>query len=108
MGTQVKKPRKHIPQRTCVGCREVQGKRSMLRLVRTGEGVVYDATGKLPGRGTYLHIQQECIKSGLNGAIARALKTELSEENLQQLVGNFQLLLENNQTEQSEMRKDQH
>jgi predicted RNA-binding protein YlxR (DUF448 family) len=103
MGNQLKKPRKHIPQRTCVGCREVQGKRSMLRLVRTDEGVVLDATGKLPGRGTYLHIQQECIKSGINGGIARALKTDLSVENLKQLKEAFQPLLEKAQAEQSEL-----
>lgn len=103
MGNQKLKPRKHIPQRTCVGCREVQGKRSMLRLVRTDEGVVLDATGKLPGRGTYLHIQQECIKSGINGGIARALKTDLSVENLKQLKEAFQPLLEKAQAEQSEL-----
>lgn len=85
MGKPIKKPRKHIPQRTCVGCREVQGKRTMVRLVRTEEGVSLDTTGKQAGRGAYLHIQQDCITKGLNGAIARALKTEIREENLVQL-----------------------
>ncbi|HET7377502.1 MAG TPA: YlxR family protein, partial [Anaerolineae bacterium] len=43
---------KHIPQRTCVGCREVQGKRQMVRIVRRAdEQVLIDATGKAPGRG---------------------------------------------------------
>ncbi len=75
----------------------------MLRLVRTDEGVVVDTTGKLPGRGTYLHIQQECIKSGLSGGIARALKTDLSVENHKQLKEVFQPLLEKAQAEQSEL-----
>ena len=44
------KPHKHIPQRTCVGCGQVLGKREMVRVVRTTEGdVVVDPTGKLLG-----------------------------------------------------------
>jgi uncharacterized protein len=93
MGKPIKKPRKHIPQRTCVGCREVQGKRSMVRLVRTDNGVVLDASGKLPGRGAYLHIQQDCITKGISGAIARALKIELHEDNLNQLKDLLQIQL---------------
>jgi hypothetical protein len=42
---------KHIPQRTCVGCREVLPKRALIRVVRTAEGVRIDATSKLAGRG---------------------------------------------------------
>jgi uncharacterized protein len=71
---------KHVPQRTCVGCRETLAKRNLIRLVRTGEGVVIDQTGKLPGRGAYLHDVRACWESGLKGSLAHALKTELSEE----------------------------
>jgi len=79
----VKKPVgrvKHIPQRTCVGCREVLAKRQMLRVVRTAEGVQVDPTGKLAGRGAYLHDKRSCWERGLKGALAHALKTELSAE----------------------------
>ena len=69
---------KHIPQRTCVGCRTVQAKRSLIRIVRTPEGVRPDPTGKLAGRGAYLHDQRSCWERGLRGALAHALKTELS------------------------------
>lgn len=71
---------KHIPQRTCVGCREVLSKRQMLRIVRTTEGVRVDPTGKLAGRGAYLHDQRSCWVRGLKGALAHALKTELTNE----------------------------
>lgn len=71
---------KHIPQRTCVGCREVLAKRQMLRIVRTAEGVRVDPTGKLAGRGAYLHDQRSCWARGIKGALAHALKTELSNE----------------------------
>jgi predicted RNA-binding protein YlxR (DUF448 family) len=68
---------KHVPQRTCVGCREVLPKRTMIRLVRTGDGVQVDPTGKLAGRGAYLHDRRECWERGLKGALANALKTML-------------------------------
>ena len=79
----VKKPVgrvKHIPQRTCVGCRVVLAKRQMLRLVRTAEGVQVDPTGKLAGRGAYLHDKRSCWERGLKGTLAHALKTELSND----------------------------
>ena len=69
---------KHVPQRTCVGCREVLPKRKMIRLVRTAEGVQVDPTGKLAGRGAYLHDRRECWERALKGALAHALKTNLS------------------------------
>ncbi|WP_299025041.1 YlxR family protein [uncultured Thermanaerothrix sp.] len=74
------KPRrtKHVPQRTCVGCREVLPKRSLIRLVRTPEGVKVDPTGKMRGRGAYLHNQRSCWERALKGALAQALRTELS------------------------------
>ncbi|MBQ6509935.1 MAG: YlxR family protein [Flexilinea sp.] len=78
------KPKKHIPQRTCVACREVNEKRSLIRLVRTPDGVVIDTTGRLPGRGAYLHDSKECWEKALKrGVLARSLKTEISQENLE-------------------------
>lgn len=71
---------KHIPQRTCVGCRKVLPKRQMLRIVRTADGVKIDLTGKLAGRGAYLHDQRECWTRALRGALANALKAELNAE----------------------------
>jgi len=72
--------RKHIPQRTCVGCRLVLPKRSLIRIVRGANGVQIDATGKLAGRGAYLHNQRSCWEKGLKGTLAHALKTELTAE----------------------------
>lgn len=69
---------KHVPQRTCVGCREVMPKRKMIRIVRTADGVQVDPTSKLAGRGAYLHDRRECWERGLKGALAHALKTTLT------------------------------
>ncbi|HZU07113.1 MAG TPA: YlxR family protein [Chloroflexota bacterium] len=76
-----KRPR-HIPMRTCVGCRQEQPKRQLVRLVRTPEGrVLVDPTGKAPGRGAYLCRQPACWNAALRrSALAGALRTTLSAE----------------------------
>jgi predicted RNA-binding protein YlxR (DUF448 family) len=80
-----KRRRKHKPQRTCVGCRTVQEKRGLIRIVRSPEGVKVDLLGKLAGRGAYLHDRPSCWELGLNGRLAHALKTTLSESEMQTL-----------------------
>ena len=85
---------KHVPQRTCVGCRIIQAKRNLIRLVRTPEGVLVDETGKLAGRGAYLHDRRSCWEQGLRGALARALKAELTLENREQLLNYMESLPE--------------
>ena len=72
--------RKHVPQRTCVGCRQVLAKRALIRVVRSPQGVLVDPTGKMAGRGAYLHDRYECWERGVKGALAHALKTELTDE----------------------------
>ena len=79
------KPAKHVPQRTCVGCHTVLPKRTLIRLVRTPEGVKVDPTGKLNGRGAYLHNRRSCWERGLTGALPHALKVELTTEDRQRL-----------------------
>lgn len=69
-----------MPQRTCVGCREVLSKRSLIRIVRRADAVVIDPTGKLSGRGAYLHDKRSCWERGMKGALETALKTSLTAE----------------------------
>lgn len=71
---------RHIPIRTCVGCRQERPKRDMVRVVRTAEGnVVADPSGKRAGRGAYLCPSPECWSRGLQrGSLAHTLKTEIS------------------------------
>ena len=73
---------KHIPQRTCVGCREVQGKRQLVRVVKQADGRVrLDATRKAPGRGAYVHDKLTCWQLALTGGrLAHALKLDQLEE----------------------------
>jgi predicted RNA-binding protein YlxR (DUF448 family) len=74
--------RKHVPLRTCVGCRQVHPKREMVRIVRTPDGgVEIDERGKKSGRGAYLCRHRDCWLQGLEkGRIEHALKTSLTEE----------------------------
>jgi predicted RNA-binding protein YlxR (DUF448 family) len=76
---------KHVPQRTCVGCRTVLPKRTLVRLVRRPEGVQIDPTGKLAGRGAYLHASRSCWEKGLKGSLASALKVDLTPDDLPRL-----------------------
>jgi uncharacterized protein len=78
--------RRHIPQRTCIACREVLSKRSMIRIVHSSQGVVIDPTGKMAGRGAYIHQRRSCWERGMKGALASALKVDLTSEEREQLM----------------------
>ena len=87
------KPKKHIPQRTCVACREINEKKTLIRVVRTPEGVCIDPTGRKPGRGAYLHDTKECWEKALKrGALDRALKAEITQEELEVLKAHMETL----------------
>ena len=77
----MQKPRK-IPQRQCVGCREMKEKKSLLRIVRTPEGeVLLDATGKKSGRGAYVCPDPACLKKARKSkALERAFDTSVPPE----------------------------
>lgn len=77
----MQKPRK-IPQRQCVGCREIKDKRVLLRIVRTPEGeILLDSTGKKSGRGAYVCPDPECLKKARRSkALERAFDTAIPPE----------------------------
>jgi hypothetical protein len=68
--------RKHIPQRTCIACRQTGDKRGLVRLVRTAEGrAEIDPTGKRNGRGAYLCHRPACWRAALKrSGLERALR----------------------------------
>jgi len=78
---------KHVPQRTCLGCRQVKDKRELIRVVRTPEGEIeVDVTGKKAGRGAYLCPKRECWEAGLKGnRLDYVLRTAVSRESREQL-----------------------
>jgi predicted RNA-binding protein YlxR (DUF448 family) len=80
-----------------VGCRQVLEKRSLVRIVRTPEGVQIDPQGKRPGRGAYLHNQRSCWEQGLKGKLAHALKVALTAEERSRLA-EYMKTFERNET----------
>jgi uncharacterized protein len=79
---------RHVPQRTCVACRQTSAKRYLVRVVRAPDGsVTIDPTGKRSGRGAYLCDSPECWQAALNrGVLPRALKIDsIPEADLQNL-----------------------
>jgi hypothetical protein len=71
-------------------------KRALLRLVRQPEGVQVDPTGKMAGRGAYLHNVRNCWEKGLKGPLAHALKVNLMPNDLDRLHQFMQTLPEDN------------
>ena len=76
------KTKKHVPQRTCLACREVKSKRELMRLVNTPGGVIeVDPGGRKPGRGAYLCRDLACWEQGLSGTrLEYALKGSFTPE----------------------------
>ena len=83
---------KHVPQRTCVACREVQSKATLVRVVRTPEGVFPDPKVKMPGRGAYLHARRSCWQPGITDNLPNALRAQLSDTDRQRLIDYFSAL----------------
>ena len=76
----------HEPERSCVGCRGRAPKADLLRVVRTPSGVRADPLGTAPGRGAYVHRDRTCVTAALRqGALVRALRVGLAEEELARL-----------------------
>ena len=73
---------KRIPQRQCLGCREMKPKAELVRVVRSPEGAVsVDLRGKAPGRGAYVCRSADCLKKALRSkALGRALGVEIPPE----------------------------
>ena len=73
---------KRIPQRQCLGCREMKPKPELVRIARSPEETVsVDLRGKAPGRGAYICRSTDCLKKALRSkALGRALGVEIPPE----------------------------
>ena len=78
---------RHVPERSCIACREKGAKRELIRLISRAGAVEIDHKGKEAGRGAYLCPIRECWDIGLKGnRLEHALRIELNLENRQALV----------------------
>ena len=73
---------KKIPQRQCVGCREMKDKRALIRVVKSPEGEIsLDFHGRKPGRGAYVCPDAECLKRARRSrALERAFSSQIPPE----------------------------
>ena len=73
-----------IPMRMCVGCREMKEKKTLIRVVRSPEGVLsLDPAGKKPGRGAYVCREGECL----------SVRSRMTDKFFPKLpIGNFELM----------------
>ncbi len=101
MAATAQQPRRtHVPERTCVICRQKAAKRRLVRVVRTPGGRVHvDPTGKADGRGAYLCAARACWTAALKGGrLAGALRTVLPDEDRSALAAYAAGLPQNGET----------
>jgi predicted RNA-binding protein YlxR (DUF448 family) len=79
---------RHVPQRTCLGCRQIKSKRELIRIVNTPEGnLEVDITGRKSGRGAYLCPTSHCWEAGLKeNRLDHALHINLGQTGRAQLM----------------------
>ena len=72
---------KKVPMRTCIACRTEKSKRELIRVVKVGDEIKLDLTGKANGRGAYVCNDKECIAKLKKGKMLnRAFSCQVSEE----------------------------
>lgn len=82
---------KKIPMRKCTGCSEMKEKKSMIRVLKSEEGIMLDTTGKKNGRGAYLCRSAECFaKAVKNKGLERSLKVQIPKEVYESLEKEFE------------------
>ncbi len=74
---------KKIPLRMCIACRELKEKKSMLRVVKDGDGRIFiDFSSKAAGRGAYICDNPECIKKLKKGRLLNKIFSCNVEDNV--------------------------
>lgn len=71
----------HEPMRTCSACRKKTNKSELIRIVRVGDSIIVDETGKGQGRGAYICNNKTCIdKCVAKKLLNRSFKTQVGED----------------------------
>lgn len=72
---------KKIPMRMCVVTHNRVEKRNLIRIVKTEDGIVVDATGKINGHGVYLTKDIDVIKKARDKKILESIfDCEISDD----------------------------
>ncbi len=84
------------PERTCVGCRAHEESTALIRLAHVPShqpSLVPDLSGKLGGRGLWLHPRTACLEKAVRGGFARALRQAVKVDG-QELLATLQMQLD--------------
>jgi len=75
------------PERMCIGCRKKTSKHSLVRIVRSTDGIVLvDPSGKVRGRGAYFHTNDDCYEQAIRRKrLETALQTRIYEDDTDRL-----------------------
>lgn len=81
-----------IPMRTCIACRANKPKKELVRVVKSGDEIKLDFTGKLNGRGAYVCNDCECVsklkkQKLLNRAFSMAVSDEVYDMIMEEFLG---------------------
>lgn len=79
---QQQKKVKKVPQRKCIACGEHDNKKSLVRVVKNKEGLIFlDKTWKANGRGAYFCATRECFQKVCKSKMLdRAFKISVDKE----------------------------
>lgn len=81
---------KKIPMRTCIACRQSKPKRELVRIVKFGEDISLDLTGKKNGRGAYVCNDEECLKKlKKQKLLNRTFSCQVEDETYQRILEEF-------------------
>lgn len=88
---------KHVPTRSCIVCKEKKDKKSLIRIVKGDDDTLaLDATGRAAGRGAYVCIDGDCMKTAIaKHAFNRAYKQPLPQRSYDSLAEEYAKLCDN-------------
>lgn len=83
-----------IPQRQCVGCREMKNKKDLIRVIKTADDTYeIDATGKKNGRGAYICPTSQCLNKAIaSKGLERSFKAVIPETVYEQLKKELEII----------------
>lgn len=90
---------KHVPQRSCIVCRQSKDKSELVRIVQSADGTLsVDATGKAQGRGAYVCKSDACIADlTKKRALSRAFKRDVPQQAYDEITKALKDLKEKNE-----------
>lgn len=82
---------KKVPMRRCIACYESKPKKELIRVVRNGDAISLDITGKMNGRGAYICSSSECFDKMIkSNKLSREFETSVSAETYEALRTQFE------------------